>query len=81
MAPYIRRRTGHSIGRAVHGMGANLDNLETHDERTFIPWTCFPVSAALCRPVFGARTEVNVFAGERGARVTGEIQTEFVRRC
>ncbi|MFZ0660458.1 MAG: M24 family metallopeptidase, partial [Candidatus Binataceae bacterium] len=26
-------RTGHSIGREVHGMGANLDSLETDDDR------------------------------------------------
>ena len=27
-------RTGHSIGREVHGTGANLDSLETLDDRT-----------------------------------------------
>jgi len=27
------------------------------------------------------RTEVNVFVEERGALVTGEMQTEFVRLC
>lgn len=26
-------RTGRSIGCEVHGAGANMDNLETHDER------------------------------------------------
>jgi len=79
MARYIRHRTGHSIGREVHGAGANMDNMETHDERPIIPWTCFSVEPALYLPTFGVRTEVNVFVDERGARVTGEIQTEFVR--
>jgi len=79
--PNIRHRTGHSIGREVHGMGANMDNMETHDERPVIPWTCFSVEPALYLPTFGVRTEVNVFVEERGARVTGEIQTEFVRLC
>ena len=37
--------------------------------------------AALYLPTFGVRTEVNVFVEERGARVTGEMQTEFVRLC
>ena len=29
----IRHRTGHNIGREVHGAGANMDNYETHDDR------------------------------------------------
>jgi hypothetical protein len=37
--------------------------------------------AALNLPNFGVRTEVNVFVEERGARVTGEMQVEFVRLC
>src|SRR5262249_32288521 len=31
--PYFVHRTGHSIGQETHGNGANMDNLETHDER------------------------------------------------
>jgi Xaa-Pro dipeptidase len=76
--PNIRHRTGHSIGREVHGVGANMDNMETHDERPVIPWTCFSIEPALYLPDFGVRTEVNVFVEDRGARVTGEMQTEFV---
>jgi len=38
---YFVHRTGHSIGREVHGTGANMDNYETHDERRVVPWTCF----------------------------------------
>jgi Xaa-Pro aminopeptidase len=79
MGAYLRHRTGHSIGREVHGVGANMDNFETHDERPVIPWTCFSVEPALYLPDFGVRTEVNVFVDERGARATGEIQTEIVR--
>src|SRR5207245_8547247 len=30
---YFVHRTGHSIGREVHGTGANLDSLETRDHR------------------------------------------------
>lgn len=71
-------RTGHSIGEEVHGTGANMDNLETHDERQVIPWTCFSVEPGIYLPQFGIRSEVNVFAGEREARVTGEIQQQLV---
>jgi Xaa-Pro aminopeptidase len=79
MGQTIRHRTGHSIGREVHGVGANMDNFETHDERPVIPWTCFSIEPALYLPDFGVRTEINLFVEERGARVTGEIQTEFAK--
>lgn len=79
MGACVRHRTGHNIGRDVHGAGANMDNFETHDERAVIPWTCFSIEPALYLPDFGVRTEVNLFVGEREARVTGEIQTAFAR--
>jgi Xaa-Pro aminopeptidase len=77
-AEYFTHRTGHSIGREVHGNGANMDNLETHDERRVIPWTCFSIEPGIYLRDFGVRSEVNVFVGEDRARVTGEIQRELV---
>jgi Xaa-Pro aminopeptidase len=71
-------RTGHSIGAEVHGSGANMDNLETHDERRIIPWTCFSVEPGIYLPEFGVRSEVDVFVGDDGARVTGEAQQQIV---
>jgi Xaa-Pro dipeptidase len=71
-------RTGHSIGEDVHGAGANMDNLETHDERKIIPWTCFSIEPGIYLPAFGVRSEVNVFVGDSEARVTGKIQKELV---
>ena len=79
MADYFIHRTGHSIGEDVHGSGANMDNLETHDERRVIPWTCFSVEPGIYLPNFGIRSEVNVFVGDRDARVTGERQTALVK--
>jgi Xaa-Pro dipeptidase len=75
---YFVHRTGHSIGEDVHGTGANMDNLETHDERRLIPWTCFSVEPGVYLPAFGVRSEVNVFVGDNDARVTGEVQKELV---
>jgi len=72
-------RTGHSIGEDVHGAGANMDNLETHDTRRLIPWTCFSIEPGVYLPKFGVRSEVNVFIGDGAAQVTGEIQTHPVR--
>jgi Xaa-Pro dipeptidase len=75
---YFVHRTGHSIGEDVHGTGANMDNLETHDERRLIPWTCFSIEPGVYLSGFGVRSEVNMFVGDNEARVTGEIQKELV---
>ncbi len=75
---YFFHRTGHSIGSDVHGTGANMDNLETHDVREIIPGTCFSVEPGIYLPKFGIRLEVNVYVGEGNARVTGEVQDKIV---
>jgi len=75
---FFVHRTGHSIGQEVHGNGANMDNLETHDDRRIVPWTCFSIEPGIYLRDFGVRAEVNMFVGEREARVTGEIQKELV---
>jgi Xaa-Pro aminopeptidase len=43
-----------------------------------IPWTCFSIEPGIYLPEFGIRSEVDVFAGEEEAKVTGEIQQELV---
>ena len=58
---YFFHRTGHSIGEEVHGTGANMDNLETHDERRIIAGTCFSIEPGIYLPEFGIRSEVNVY--------------------
>jgi Xaa-Pro dipeptidase len=76
---YFVHRTGHSIGETVHGNGANIDDLETHEERAIIPRTAFSIEPGIYLPEFGVRSEVNVFVDEREARVTGAIQRNIVR--
>ena len=71
---YFFHRTGHSIGEKVHGNGANMDGLETHDARHLIAHTCNSVEPGIYLPEFGVRTEVNVYVGEKEARVTGAVQ-------
>lgn len=75
---FFIHRTGHSIGEEVHGTGANMDNLETHDERRIIARTCFSIEPGIYLPDFGIRSEVNVYVAENEARVTGEIQQKLV---
>jgi Xaa-Pro aminopeptidase len=59
---YFVHRTGHSIGEEVHGNGANLDNLETRDERTLISQTSFSIEPGIyLRDKFGIRSEIDVY--------------------
>ena len=66
-------RTGHSIGREVHGTGANLDSLETLDDRTLIDNTCFSVEPGIYLPGnFGVRSELDMTIENGRAMVSGE---------
>ncbi|MGA7156784.1 MAG: Xaa-Pro peptidase family protein [Acidobacteriaceae bacterium] len=83
---FFTHRTGHNIAIILHGNGAHLDNLETHDERLLLPNTCFSVEPGIYFPgEFGVRSEVNMItrpsSHERagGAIVTGPVQRELLR--
>ena len=78
-AEFFTHRTGHNIGTDLHGNGAHLDNLETHDERLLLPHTCFSVEPGIYLKDFGIRSEVNMITTDHEARVTGRLQTELVR--
>jgi len=71
-------RTGHSIGRDVHGAGANMDDLEIHDVRRILPHTCFSIEPGIYFPEFGVRSEVNVYVDEGDAGTTGAVQREIL---
>ncbi len=74
----ILHRTGHSLGEAVHGNGANLDDYETHDDRRLLPGSGFTIEPGLYFDDFGVRTEINMVLGTDGAAVTGPLQTEIL---
>jgi len=58
---FFVHRTGHSIGRDVHGAGANLDSMETEDDRKLIDGTCFSVEPGIYLPGrFGIRSELDM---------------------
>jgi len=75
---YFIHRTGHSIGTEVHANGANMDDLEIHDERRILPNSCFSIEPGIYLPEFGVRSEVNVLVQPHSAEVTGKIQNELV---
>jgi len=75
---YFVHRTGHSIGTEVHSNGANMDDLEIHDERRILPNSCFSIEPGVYLPEFGVRSEVNMLVRAQSAEVTGKIQREIV---
>ena len=79
-AEWFTHRTGHNIGTELHGSGAHLDNLETHDERRILPNTCFSVEPGVYFPgEFGIRSEVNMMTRPGRAEVTGRVQEQLLR--
>lgn len=78
-ADFIKHRTGHSLspGALVHGIGMNLDNMETHDTRRMLPGTGFTIEPGIYLPGFGVRNEINVYVDpSRGPIVTSATQDQ-----
>ncbi len=78
----IKHRTGHSLspGARVHGLGMNLDNLETRDTRRMLAGTGFTIEPGIYLDgKFGCRNEIDVYVDtERGPVVTSCMQDEIV---
>ncbi|MBI5022132.1 MAG: aminopeptidase P family protein [Ignavibacteriales bacterium] len=77
---YFIHRTGHSITEDGHGSGANIDNLETRDERTLIPETSFSIEPGIYFiGDFGVRSEIGVYISrDKEVIVTGEPRQQEV---
>ncbi len=79
---WFTHRTGHSIdARGLHGMGPNIDDLETRETRLLIPGVGFSIEPGIyLTGEIGMRTEVNgyVDAGGRLVITPGEIQAELI---
>ncbi len=77
---FFIHRTGHNLGEEVHGPGANLDNLETHDFRQLIPGTAFTIEPGIYLPdQFGVRLEYDIYLNPSGhVQITGGIQEELM---
>lgn len=78
---YFTHRTGHSIdARGLHGMGPNIDNLETRETRLLIPGVGFSIEPGIYIPgEVGMRSEVNAYVSAEGLVVTpGEAQRELI---
>ena len=64
-------RTGHSIDQSVHGMGPNIDNLETNETRRLIEGVAFSIEPGIyLAGDVGMRSEINVYMSSKGPEVT-----------
>lgn len=71
----LRHRTGHNLGREVHGHGPHLDSLEAPEFRPLVPGLAFTVEPGVyLEGQFGVRSEVNVYLHPSGPEVTTPIQ-------
>lgn len=76
---YFNHRLGHSLGREVHSNAVNLDGWETHDTRALIAGVAVTIEPGVYLPgEFGVRSEIDVFVGEEGPRVTTQVQRDVV---
>ena len=76
---YFVHRTGHSIDTSVHGEGANIDSLETQDDRKLIPGALFSIEPGIYKDGIGVRSEVDVYISLHGdVCVEGAVQQELI---
>ena len=76
--PFILHRTGHNLGREVHGNGVNFDNLETHDTRQVIPGIVCTIEPGIYMDDFGVRNEINLLIQKDGVEITTPPQEELL---
>lgn len=75
-------RTGHSISicESAHGLGVNIDNFETHDERELINNIAFSIEPGIYAKDFGMREEIDVYiTDERKPYIPSPRQLEIVK--
>ena len=76
---FFVHRTGHSIHKDVHGNGANLDNLETKDERRLVWGSCFSIEPGIYKDGSGVRSEIDVLIDSQGTvSVFGPEQDKLI---
>lgn len=78
-ATALRHRTGHGIDAECHGSGVNLDSVEFPDTRRILEGSCFSVEPGVYFPVYGYRTEIDVYISNGKPKISGgPIQTKLM---
>ncbi len=76
---YIHR-VGHNIADDVgpHGPGVNMDNYESHDDRTILDGVCFSLEPGIYAKDFGMRSETNVYIENQKPIVVAGRQNKII---
>ena len=76
LGEYFTHRLGHSLGVQIHGPGANLDDLETHDTRSLLPGLAVTIEPGVypAERGYGIRSEVNIFLTGAEPHLTTPVQ-------
>ncbi len=76
LSEYFTHRLGHNLGVQIHGSGANLDDLETHDTRRLLPGQAVTIEpgAYVAPRGYGIRSEVNILITPQGPLLTTPMQ-------
>lgn len=62
-------RSGHSVGKRYYDTGANLDNLESRDERLLIDSSSFTIQPGIYYSEFGIRSVLTALKTESGIKI------------
>jgi Xaa-Pro dipeptidase len=77
LGPQLKQRTGHSIGTALEGTGANLDEHDVKDTRSLVAGTGVTVAPGVYfEGELGVRSEVTLFLSPAGPQITTPPQLE-----
>lgn len=76
LGEFFTHRLGHNLGVQIHGSGANLDDLETHDTRRLLPGQAVTIEPGVYVQAqgFGIRSEVNLLITPQGPLLTTPVQ-------
>jgi Xaa-Pro aminopeptidase len=76
LGEYFTHRLGHNLGVQIHGSGANLDDLETHDTRKLLPGQAVTIEpgAYVAPEGYGIRSEVNILITPQGPLLITPVQ-------
>ncbi len=78
LEPYLKHRTGHSLGNVTtHGEAAHFDAFETLDERAIMPQLGFTIEPGAYLPEFGVRSEINVYVTDGKLEITTCLQRDL----
>lgn len=79
LGKYFIHTLGHALGCQVHAAGVNFKSLPKKDSRQVTAGLICTIEPGIYFKKFGVRSEINVFIGERGVKVTTKRQQKILQ--